>query len=356
MSKSKIDFISDLLANKKLDSSMKQKLFELTANEIKNIQGQDYRIWDEINKLKVEFEKEIKNKNGMFLSSELVHNPIKTAECLSLFKQGERLKWITHVYPNREGDVFNYNKITTNAFQEFEEIKPFLPRKVAALIVTFLTRPKPTKSKIFYLKDSYETWRSKKVTEWCKNHPGMHPDTDFEINKTIITPFKKSVEVRDGADLIEAIKHILVKNYPQQTISNLNIDFSGIKRSTRFFTGVDQLMTGISSLFSPIIKRKDISNRVNVSSKIMEYDGRYVNVLEIKHLNSNCMMEYRPGILLNGDMLTAKKEFISICDWSITANFSNGTYCVQLLDCTSSKTDQLVSEKIEGFTHRLIFY
>jgi hypothetical protein len=356
MSKSKIDFISDLLASKGLDSSMKQKFFELAANEIKTHHFNDSKIWEEINKLKGEFEKEIKSKKPI-IHVPTFHDPKRTAQSLKLFKTGNRLKWITHLYPNSEGNSFDYAKITKNALIEFDEISKLLPHKVAGFISVFLKKPKLAKtSKVYYLGDGYDTWWSDKITNWCKAHPGIHPDTDEQLSRSIITPFKKSVEIRDGNDLIEAIKYKLEKTYETEIFSELNIDFSGIKRSTRFFTGVDQLMTGISALFAPIKKRSSISDKVTISCNIEEINEQFVTVLEIRHLNSHCDKEFDPSVLLNGDMLTARNEFNSLCDWHISAKFINGSYGVFMLDSAGVIKSNELGEPAKDFTHKLIFY
>lgn len=379
MGKSKIDFISDLLANNKLDSSMKQKFFELAANEIKSIQYHDSKIWDEINKLKAEFEREIKNTRESFnnINTEsstkistkplikdkthavhsFIHDPRKTAESLKLFRTGSRLKWITHVKPNADGDSFDYTNVTLNAINEFKEIAKKLPPNVAAFISVFLQRPKKGTNKFFYLGDYYDTWWSEKIVNWCKDHPGIHPDTDEFISSKIITPFKKSVEIRDGNDLKNAIEYILKKTYGENAISEINIDYSGVTRGTRFYTGVDQLMTGIAAIFAPILKRKSQSKNIKISStNSAEFNGQFVTTVEISHINSPCDKEYHSQALLYGDMLTAKEKFQSLCEWYISASFINGSYSVCMLDSTNSLGDTKIENEKNNFTHKLIFY
>ena len=51
MSKSKIDFISDLLASKRLDASMKQKFFELAAKELQLLGMSHQDIYDRLNQI-----------------------------------------------------------------------------------------------------------------------------------------------------------------------------------------------------------------------------------------------------------------------------------------------------------------
>src|ERR1700722_7629316 len=113
MEKTKIDFIADLLTSKRLDTSHKERFFSLAAEEIKKVEITDEKIWKEITKLKAEFEKEIERKKkeedvfdkdaNEFINSkkllngnetnaitkdEIKHDPIKTTESLTLFKNG----------------------------------------------------------------------------------------------------------------------------------------------------------------------------------------------------------------------------------------------------------------------------
>ncbi len=361
MSKSKIDFIADLLSHKKLETSMKEKFLTLAVNELKKIDSRDEHLWEELGKLKEEFQKEFKSKKKpekkKATPSVIVHDPKRTSKSLKLFKTGSKLKWITHIYPNSEVSQFDYELITKNAIAEFSDISRYLPTKVAAFISVFLQQPSSLKNKIFYLGDYYDTWWSEKIVNWCKNNPGIHPDTDDYLSKNIITPFKKGVEIRDGEDLINAIKYKLEKTFTIEIFSQLEIDFSGVASSTRFFTGVDQLMTGIASLFGPICKRKLISNKVKIATSIGELHEQYVTIVEITHIGSYCDKECSAEVLLNGDLVTAKDEFMSLCEWQIESKFANRAYSIFLLN-SASKTFVLPIEdrELDGFTHKLIFY
>ena len=369
MGKSKIDFISDLLASKRLDSSMKQRFFELAAKEIKDFKCDDAKIWEEIHKLKADFQKTLINKtvelplntisknevkkSNLKTNVTRISNPINTSKHLKKFRTGDKLKWIVHVQPNNLGSAFNYSQVTAEAIKEFKSIEYELPEKVSLIISVFL---KPQKThKFYYLDKQYETWWCNKIIDWCNVNPGIHPDLNPEISSTIIEPFKKSIEIRNGEDLIEVIRHKLLKTLGQALFDQLAIDFSGVTRATRFFTGVDQLAYGITALFNPIIKNIDASNKVKISTRIEEYNNQYVTILEIRHLLSRPGKEYSPN-LLSGDFDTAKKVLETLCDWSIVANFTNGNYLISMVDSTGLVKDKLIENQTEDFTHKLIFY
>lgn len=364
MSKSKVDFIADLLASKKIDSSLKEKFFTLAVAEMKKMGDSDDRIWKELELLKRQTKTTLKitqpeiQKTKKRTIEKKAHDPRKTSQCLKLFKTGNKLKWITHIYPNTEMSSFNYTLITEDALAEFKQIKNHLPYKIRTFISLFLQRFKSDleKNKFYYLGGAYETWWSKKIVEWCNNNPGLHPDTDEYLSRTIITPFKKGIEIRDGQDLKKSIEYILKKTHGEGIHSQIQIDYSGIKRGTRFFTGVDQLMTGIACLFAPIIKRKNVSNKIQISTTIEEYNNQFVTVLEILHIGSDVEHDLNTHSIFNGDLHSAKAELNSLCDWQISANFNDGTYSLSVLNSFGGKPATKLPVAVIGFTHKLIFF
>lgn len=329
MAKTRKDFIADLLADKRMTAEQQQRFLMLATG--------------------------LAESGGLHLTAKK-HAPIQTAEKLDLFKTGNKLKWITHNFPSSETESFDYKRVTRDAIEEFNEISMDLPASLIGIISLFLKpRKKEPVSKFRYLGDLYETWWSKKIKKWCQENPCLHPDTNPEISRDIIMPFKKSIEIRDGNDLVEAINYKLKKTFGPGILEELDIDYSGVKRSTRFFTGVDQLMTGIAALFSPVLKRKHISNRVKISSALRDLDDRYVCEVSITHIGSHPGQEFSLSLFNHGDMGTARSRFTSLCDWEVIANFSDGSYAVPLLSALGREE---VTEQgpVEGFTHKLIFY
>ena len=133
------------------------------------------------------------------------------------------------------------------------------------------------------------------------------------------------------------------------------IDYSGVRKNTRFFTGVDQLMTGIASLFSPIFSRREIANKIKVATALLELDDRLIWQVTIVHVASHPEQEFSTALFNHGDMGTAKAKFTSLCDWHVVAKCSNGTYSFPVLSA-SQKAEIIQQDEVEGFTHKLIFY
>ena len=249
---------------------------------------------------------------------------------------------------------FDYEHITKEAINEFNKIAKELPKNTMGVISTFL-KPSikdPNKKTITYLGDRYETWWSPKIIDWCKKNPGLHPDSNDYLSSNIITPFKKSIEIREGKDLEEALKYKLNKTFGDSIFDELDIDFTGIKNSTRFYTGVDEIMTGIAQLFEPIKKRKDISRQVTISTEIAEQKEQFVTILKIVHLNS----PLTSNEIMHGNLETAKSKFTGYCDWQILGNYLDETLQFNILSISKEPAQMKLHEKVDGFTHKLIFY
>jgi len=352
MNKSKVEFITDLLSNERLKPFHREKLYPLILSEIKQVGDVDEQLWNEIQLIK---EMIMKNAPPNEEADEKsIHEPLKTSEKLNLFKDGNKLKRITHIFP----DEFNYELDTANAIEEYNAIAKDLPNSLRGIIGLFL-KPKAsdaTQVKFRFLGDYYKTWWSDDIKIWCAQHPLMHPDNEVNLRKNIIEPFKRSIEIRQGEDLITAIEYRLKKTFGNDILEKIKLDLSGVKKSTRFFTGVDQLMSGIASLFSPIIARCKILNTVKISTSISELNDQYVTAVTIQHTGSDDNKEFIENRLLNGDLLNAKEKFTSLCDWIITANFSNGTFVIPILKSVNEMPIIKQDNRVEGFTHQLIFY
>lgn len=352
MNKTKVEFITDLLSHERLKPVHKEKLYPLILSEIKQISTVDELLWNELKLIKDMIIKD--DQSIEYTDEKLTHEPFKTSEKLNLFKDGNRLKRITHIFP----DEFNYETDTANAIDEYNAIAKDLPNSLRGIIGLFL-KPKVTDAsqiKFRFLGDYYKTWWSDDIKNWCAKHPFMHPDNELNLSKNIIEPFKRSIEIRQGDDLINAMEYRLKKTFGNDILEKINLDISEVKKSTRFFTGVDQLMIGIASLFAPIIARCKISNTINVSTSITEMNDRYATVVSIQHTGSDDDKDFVENRLLNGDLLNAKEKFTSLCDWIIIANFSNGTFSIPILKSDDKMQIVKQDDEVGGFTHQLIFY
>lgn len=395
--KTKLDFIIDLLSCEKLSVSDRERILKLSASEFQNNEEEMQKVWQEVQRLKVIFKTEneklssmidsviesfkgVRNNESIQINTSnndsskdvskkqenISHTPQLTSKHLSLFKEdaeGNDLKYTTHLYPNRENDQFDYERITNNAIKIFNTFAKEIPRKLMGIINRFLRENKkePEENTITYLGKKYETWSSPKIKTWCKTNPGRHPSTDQNLNEHIIEPFKKSIEFRNGNEFKKALNFKLSQTFEMNQINQLIINTDGVKDSFRVYTAVDQFMTGVAQLFDPIFKRTSISNNVHIYTDfeiLKEADEEvYCKTLYIVHKGSNVPFDWNENMdFVNGNLLGAKMEFISLVDWQILANFKNGTYGFFILSTDSNSKVEKMSNPVDGFTHKLIFY
>ena len=98
MDKDKYDFILDLVENKKLNLSQRERVLKLSAEEMKKdgiefderLRKIETTISNTIGKLENNKEQNPKN--------EAIHNPSKITEYLKKFKENTALKFTTHIW------------------------------------------------------------------------------------------------------------------------------------------------------------------------------------------------------------------------------------------------------------------
>lgn len=122
MNKTKIDFITELLVNKKLENSYKERIFNLSANTLKEEQGEIKKIWDAIGKLNkspVQFPSNIDSTENRLVFDGVTENT------------------------SPEGYVFTYNGATGEFLFDIEKTQERLGNKeINNLYITLGKTPK----------------------------------------------------------------------------------------------------------------------------------------------------------------------------------------------------------------------
>ena len=137
--KTKIDFITDLLSNKKLHASQKERLFSLVAEDLKGDKEEIKKNWKEIDKIK-----EIDNKNESIVQEKKQtvpvvnddndtviqnqpksikkHSPKTMVKFLYQFSSNENFKWFTH-RPDNAIDKINFTEKLKDYNKNFISLK-----------------------------------------------------------------------------------------------------------------------------------------------------------------------------------------------------------------------------------------
>lgn len=285
------------------------------------------------------------------------HSPKDVAIFLGYFQDSDGLKYLTHDYdiPGRE---FKYQNIMETASKElnraFRELAVTNSLYARVKQFAFEKTPKWWRWENSKMVNINIGWSAHEVEEWTFENPGIHPIRRKAFRDGFIRPFKESIQFRPPK-LKSAIEQTIMEKFGEE-FPELDIDYVKLE-TAEFFTDVDIILGGIRHLLDGIFERLDISKRIRLEFKREEVDGAYMKIIEITHLGSVCYKESQPHELLSGNFLEAKKAFHGLCNWSITANFSDGPYRLQMLsDSTTRRKEQVDSNLIDGFTHTLTFY
>lgn len=371
MSKTKIDFIADLLSTKKLDTLNKDRLFLLLANELKENGLEFDKIWEEIERLK-----KGENKND----DQEIHNPKNTINFLYRFSLDEQFKWFTH-FPD-SAFIFDYESSIGNAKKEFGDLE-----KTKINNNTYWN----TRNFLFGNNDpNYPAWELfdnikmnfcwKNVRDWCKEHYGEYP-RNFVLPKENKYPdnFNKNFILLTFGDVIKEFKHnIEIRNddlYRTFDISlkslinrvGLNTDFNVIYEDNfkeiaptiNIYTDVNLLFKGLKQIFQWCLLHKKKSNEIGISIKS---ESEYYE-LAILHKNSYISFEPRSKKIngLGGELKKVRDFFFCICDWEMHARLTDGkSYKIEYLNNNINKVEQQANikeaESAEGVLHSIRLY
>ena len=375
MSKAKIDFISELLANKKLDSPTKQKFFDLAAKELKLLGMPNQDIYDRLN--------EIENKIQSFDQGTIkppIINPPPSQKKFIIPDPKETNAFLVN-FNNPEGflrDLIHDFKDPSKPPKRLDLIKN-AKLEYDALILKYKKVPEKLKRRIeefafsespdwFIRKGEIENritqgWSSSVFTLWYDNQPEnltKHPVRNSKWNQLIIEPFQKSIRIRDGL-LLEILKENidLVFTNEEKNKFNLKINEPYIVTAD-FYTDVDSLKVAIYHILSEIkyYGLKYSNFEISISFKSDKF-----KCLKICHVNS------KPTKVLNDDFMqgnlkTIRNLLSGLCNWAIEGKFENGNFRQYYLFNKSmleslhhQKEPQVVLEaEPTGFTHLLYFY
>jgi hypothetical protein len=369
--KTKIDFITELLGNKKLHTSQKERLFSLVAEDLNGDKEEIKKIWEEIDKIK-----EIDNKNESIvqekkqttlvinddkgIKTSTIPNPQKTiknhspktmVKFLYSFSIDERFKWFTHS-PDGLITEFNYKTYVNNANIEYNATTGWNINNVTYHNVRNFIFNTKSKTNLYGRGNINFSWRD--VEKWCDEHPNTHPYNavlNGDSFKKYINQFKQIIEFRtDDPDLTfnirvrKLIRDLLGVDFN----SHFSVSFNEIGQSLKIFCDVNLLFNAIKQIIEWILENKAKSNEVEVN--LLDSDEYYQ--LEIIHKNSYLSISSNDEKLngLSGDFDKTRKMLFSIADWVIFTTIKNNNltedYKIICLDTDTELIDNALTPNI----------
>ncbi len=391
MQKSKADFINDILLDKRLDLSLKERFIELTSREILRTENENRRRIEDLEKnmlenLGVRLENEQKIiQNPLITESstsgensqekEKLHKPKDVAEFLYNFRRvkNPRLKFLTHKWDLTKDTPLSYEVVIKNAINEFWECqkKYIIPTALFSKILEFVYAKSGVDEKgnphphFFYLDENvkriniYEGWSSKEMKEWAKKNPNKDPNGDNYWIKALINPFKNCIEVR--AKTLKKYLNDSITHIYNDPVNKLELVLDKSLDDARFFTDVPILFEGIREILSAaktFAEENNINPYIKISYDTPEGTGNYgirqITIITSKDIDVTNSFEPKSG----GNFGTAFNHFWGLCNWSIICKQNGKLIKYNVISDEENITQKEILEHFEpeGFTHILTFF
>jgi hypothetical protein len=391
MQKSKADFINDILLDKRLDLSLKEKFIELTSREILSTENENKRRIEDLEKNMLENlgarleigQKVIQNRlitesstsGENSQENEKLHKPKDVAEFLYNFRRvkNPRLKFLTHKWDLTKDTPLSYEVVIKNAINEFWECskKYTIPIALFSKILEFVYAKSGVDEKgkphphFFYLDENvkriniYKGWSSDEMKEWAKTNPNKDPNGDTYWIKELINPFKNCIEVR--AKTLKKYFNDSVNHIYKDSINKLDLVLDKSLDDARFFTDVPILFEGIREILAAgktYAEENNMNPYIKISYDTPEGTGDYgirqIMIITSKDIEVTNSFEPKSG----GNFGAAFSHFWGLCNWSIICKQNEKLIKYNVISDEENIIEKEILEHFEpeGFTHILTFF
>ena len=386
--KTKVDFITDLLSNKKLHTSQKEKLFALVANDLKGDEDEIRKIWLEIETIKGK-KKDNQSSNILF------HKPKEVAIFLNLFRQNTALKYSTHSWDRTDFlssigsflDKLNKEKID----YKFSEIFNY-NRHLYNLLNYFLFKPNQEIEngipKYGWLQDVKIGWQfpNDLIREWCMinydkpfNYKIKYPmEFPIPVNlkplkringkeivyfEDVVNLFKTEIQFRgEERNLFHSVNSLLKQYHLYSYDINILEDLD-------FYTYTRGFINALDSIFNLFERKNESKKEISIS---IEKDIESISILitQLDSFPSKILED--PNRYFNGDSIGYINHIFSLCDYSIISKFNTNQFLeIQILTedieaeldgnnvkkiNSSFSVKKIEAKTVKGFTHKFKFY
>lgn len=395
---SKIDFIIDLLNDKRIETSQKERLFQLISKEMESFEVNDQILFHEIELIKQRIGIENTNKNGISIEHKNIPNkphahksqvevlqnnlpdyldPKANSKYLFEFNQNPILNSISHLidanHITRLLEIMNiseydFKKHTDAIKKEFKKLSNKFYNKTSKglyeKIYTYIN------GNGLWSNDKIEfSWSDPLLAEWAVNNLGKWPNPDescgyepYLFNKRIefqyrdpirsmnelVYHFKDQITIRGTNNLT-----LLSNRWLYNLLDKIELDTSNIDNRIDLYTDVEKLGQALHRIILLCIEvsPRDKPN-IYLSLKLLE-DKIVFGVL---HKNSKYGKPVQQTILRYGTIYSGliDKQINGLCDLDLTADFGNSEFA--RISLWPQKDEITYLPSFEGVLHELKFY
>lgn len=413
MSKNKYDFIIELLGNKKLSDSQREKIFHLTREEIKlesiNHSKLEQRVTmieqrlklplinkDNIKTIPVNINQKKITDNKISLHGKNTNkldnyiDPKSLYDFLLEFNQDPILKTTCHEIDDQDTistiniicqtDIYDFEKHYKQIKISFENLttRYQINRRIFTMFKSYIDSKTPKWSS----DNVAMSWAHEDLRKWCKENPERVPNpgsnlinlkekngyilknafTSTLTNKNITTFselvlfFKSLFHIKNGNSLKELI---ILKNKKESfdTWANIEICKDNFWSDLQLLTDVDKLVQAYSKITYLIKSVVQENGLEKPNIKVSFYEENDIPILSIHHTNTYYKMSV--GNVIDrpfGNSFTPiiQNQINGLCDLYLKANFSNNQYAYINLWNGMKRTKTQIPE-FEGVEYILKF-
>jgi len=351
----KYSFISDLMKNKSLTHSQKERLYELIGKDIiRNLDQKGDNIFQELRVIKNKMEliernvnkENNNNKQNLTKKRTKTHNPKEMLKFLFQFSSQEGYKWFTHK-PDLRIDEINY----LSKLESIKKYKMPFDINIATYMFmrSFFLKDKNSNDKlnIFYPNFTTElTYSNEKILTKIKK--GINP-FDIVIDgiyfADVINKFKNAIEFRSDNDKYKfntLFMDFITNNLSIDINEKYTDDFKNNSKSLSTYIDVNNFFRGINLILKEWLnKYKSLSNELIIDLKnendyyllsFFQKGGEIQNKPTSTKLNG-----------LAGDFNTLRKYWFSIVDLEIKADFAENKKPHKII-CLNNETQLTVND------------
>lgn len=397
MAKTKYDFIKELLENKKINQSHREKILELASREI-SLEG---TLEQRIQKIEEIIFKENQAKSALAKSGNPPANvgntpkyldPCHLYKFLFEYNQNPILRTSCHdidanelmsilEFCKTESYIFNEHlKSIVTAYEEHEKAYN-APFQVKALIRGYLTGKDYKGNFIGWSSNNIKiNWSSVDLSIWANENSEIPPNSSnlllrekkyksYKIEPQIKSPITEKV-VQTFTQLVLHFKNLFhLKSGPQslkEIIQRLNsekgygdqivveIDNREFSDNLEHFVDVEKLMQAYTKIIELIIDQHKVNEKPKV--KLKYYEKNYKVLFSIHHINGVYNKTIENTIERLGQTYTSliKNQINGLCNLRMKADFGNEKYAEINIWDGKNRTPTKISH-FEGVEHLLEF-
>jgi hypothetical protein len=368
---SKVQFIKDLLSQKKIDFKTKERIISLATNEFSDGSKEIEKIWNEIEKLKGNRNTDSENKNSTVQKPKKNEDiqkwidPSLLSKFLIEYNKDSILKYTCHTIDDTDVideintlcntskyNFVSHQKLIESRYEKFmNEHKAH--HNIKNLILTYIRGASFKNNNTNWSSDNIKiNWKSPELISWSEinvnqvPNPGInfiskYKNKGFELpepfntnltNKRIrsfseiVIHFKNLFHIR-GDNTLKSL--LLVANQNQkwdERINFIEMNNNEFDENLELFTDVNKLIHAYDKIISLILEIQERFNQDKPIVKLMFKETGDTIVFKVHHQNTlykkslnDVISNKRPG-----DWFTRFVKTINgLCDFSIKANFDN---------------------------------